>query len=88
MREIIFSEKLHESVEELGGFWVVDRALDMIIDGLALNPYGFHRFENDFCSFRYAVTSRIGDVPPLVFVFSIDHKKNVVIEDVFRHEAY
>ena len=88
MREIIFSEDFEKAADALGGYWVIDRALETVIDGLRLNPYGFNKFENDFVSFRYAITSRIGEIPPLVFTFNIDEKKNVILTHVEAYDVY
>ena len=88
MREIIFDESFDAAAEALGGYWVIDRALEAVLDGRRLNPYGFHLFENDHVSFRYVITSRIGDIPPLVFTFIINDAKDVVLKHVERHETY
>ena len=88
MREIIFAEDFEAAADAVGGYWVIDRALEAVLDGLRLNPYGFPKFESDRFSFRYVITSRIGDVPALVFTFTIDDKKNVVLHHVERHEPY
>ena len=87
-REIIFSEDFDYAVQEVGGYWVVDRALEAVLDGLRLNPYGFPKFENDNYSFRYVITSRIGEIPALIFTFTIDANRNVVLQHVERHEPY
>ena len=87
-REIIFSEEFDIAVQEVGGYWVIDRALEAVLDGVRLNPYGYPKFENDEYSFRYVITSRIGDIPALVFTFTIDERKNVVLQHVERHEPY
>lgn len=88
VREIIFSPEFDDAVEALGGYWVIDRALATVIDGLWWNPYGFHKFESDMFSFRYAITSRMDDIPGLVFTFTIDENKNVVLQHVEEHGAY
>lgn len=60
----------------------MDEALSTIYAALAVNPYAFEKFENDFMSFRYAITKRIGIVPPLVFVFSIGTDGSVYLDHV------
>jgi hypothetical protein len=81
MRNLIESEYFAECVERLGGHRAVDEALEPIIDGLTNDPYGFEKFENDFCSFRYARTRQIeGYIPPFVVVFTINEDKNVFLE--------
>lgn len=52
------------------------------MEALYSNPYGFPKFESDFTSFRYARTKGIRFIPPLVFIFNIDAKHNVVLEHV------
>ena len=81
MRNIIEGPDFATAVEKLGGYRLIDAALEPILDGLSKEPYGFERFENDWCSFRYARTRQIeGYVPALVIIFSIDASKNVVLE--------
>lgn len=82
MREIIESSDFAVAVTKLGGPRAIDRALDLIKEGLYLNPYGFPKFENDWTSFRYARTKGIDFIPPLVFIFSIDNNRDVVLEHV------
>jgi hypothetical protein len=82
MREIIESEAFAAAVAALGGYRAIDRALDLIREGLYLNPYGFPKFENDWVSFRYARTRGIDFIPPLVFIFSIDNNGDVILEYV------
>lgn len=87
MRSIIASEEFTRAVDALGGFRAVDEALDSILEGLSRNPYGFHIFENDHISFRYARTKRTGLVPPLVVIFRIDEDKNVILEHIEEDTA-
>jgi hypothetical protein len=47
MREIIEADEFEAAVMALGGYRAIDRALDLIREGLYLNPYGFPKFEND-----------------------------------------
>lgn len=51
-RQIIYSIAFDQAVDALGGYRIIDRALDTVIDGLYRNPYGFNKFESDFLSFR------------------------------------
>jgi hypothetical protein len=81
MRSIIESEQFAKDVEALGGYRAIDQALEPIIEALMANPYGFERFENDWCSIRYARTRMIERyVPPLIVAFIIDEQQNVVLE--------
>lgn len=81
MRSIVWSAEFARQVEGAGGARLVDEALNPILDGLMRNPYGFHKFENDFTSFRYAKTEAIpGRLGPLTVVFTIDDDKNVVLQ--------
>ncbi|WP_223478812.1 hypothetical protein [Oricola indica] len=82
MRQIIASSGFDEAVIALGGYRAIDLAMEPLIDGLIRDPYGFPSFESDLISFRYVRTKRVGIVPALVFVFSIDGDKNVVLEHV------
>lgn len=88
VREVIFSPEFDQAAEALGGYWIIDRALETVYDGLIKNPYGFHKFESDLFSFRYAITSRIEDIPPLVFIFVIDGNKDVVLQHVEEYASY
>ena len=65
-RQIIYTVGFDRDVEALGGYRMIDVALDTIIDGLYRNPYGFQKFESDFISFRYAITVRTAEMPELV----------------------
>ena len=81
MRSIIWSADFSAQVEKAGGARLVDEALAPILDGLMNRPYGFYKFENDFCSFRYAKTQALlGKLGALTVIFTIDKEKNVVLE--------
>ena len=81
MRQIIWSAEFAAQVEKAGGARLVDEALSPIIDGLMRNPYGFHKYENDFTSFRYAKTEALhGKLGALTIIFTIDEEKNVVLQ--------
>jgi hypothetical protein len=82
MREIIEAESFKQAVRDLGGYRAIDEALEPIIEGLYRNPYGFTFFQNDWTSFRYARTKALESTPPLVVIFTIDDKGNVVLEHV------
>ncbi len=81
MRSIIWSEEFSQQVRHAGGARAVDEALEPILDGLQRNPFGFHKFENDFTSFRYARTDALpGKLGALTVIFTIDEQKNVILE--------
>ncbi len=87
-RHIIFDKSFDAAVESLGGYRAIDRAIDTIIDSLDRNPYAFPKFENDFISFRYAMTKPVDDLPSLVVIFSIGEDKNVTLEHVEENPGY
>jgi hypothetical protein len=82
VRSIISSFEFDQQVESLGGARVLDDALSPLIEALMKDPYGFVLFENDFTSFRYALTRGNALTPPLAIIFTIDENKNVVLERV------
>jgi hypothetical protein len=82
VRSIISTFEFDQQVEALGGAKAIDDALSPLIEALMQDPYGFTRFENDFTSFRYAMTLANALTPPLAIVFTIDENKNVVLERV------
>lgn len=88
MRQIIYSKEFDLAVDAIGGYRLVDMALDTIVDGLNLNPYGFDRYENDFVSFRYARTKPFQHVPAMVFYFQILTNKDVELTHVELFEEY
>jgi hypothetical protein len=48
MRSIRYAKHFDEAVKRIGGYEVVDLALEPIIDAISLNPYGFPIIESDF----------------------------------------
>jgi hypothetical protein len=81
VRQIIEGEDFARSVEALGGYRAVDRALETIIDALMNNPYGFELIENDWCRIRYARTKMIeGYIPALIVAFTIDDQNDVILQ--------
>jgi hypothetical protein len=84
-RQIIYARTFDDGVEALGGYRAVDRAVDTIIDALYRNPYGFHKFESDFVSFRYAITKPLDFIPSLVVIFSISENGDVTLEHIEEH---
>lgn len=86
-RQIIYSVAFDRAVEALGGYRAIDTALDTIIDGLYRNPYGFNKFENDYISFRYAITLATAEMPPLVVIFVIGENGDVTLEHVEEYDG-
>lgn len=82
-RQIIFSRSFESDVEEFGGYRSIDKAISTIEDHLVANPYAFPLFENDFIRFRYALTKRIDDLPPIAIQFTIAEDGNVHLERIF-----
>ncbi|RYC33405.1 hypothetical protein D3273_02720 [Lichenibacterium minor] len=69
-------------MSRLGGYRIIDAALDTVIDGLRRNPFGFDKFESDLFSFRYARTAQMGGVPPLYVIFTIEADRTVTLVHV------
>jgi hypothetical protein len=82
MRQIIFDPAFDAAVDHLGGYILVDEALDPILDGLARNPYGFPSIENDWVKIRYAITRPTAFLPSLVVTFTIEATGEVVLRHV------
>jgi hypothetical protein len=51
-------------------------------------PRGFEIVHTDWGSVRIIHTKAMGDVPELVWYFSIDNEENVVILHVEEYEGY
>ena len=84
--QIIETDEFQAAVLKLGGYRFVDEALATVMDGLMRNPFGFKMIENEFSSFRYAITKRIGHIPPLVVIFRIERPGTIYLEDVFEED--
>jgi hypothetical protein len=82
MRQIIYSKEFDLAVEKIGGYGLVDIAIETILDGLVHNPYGFMKFENDVISFRWAVIRGVPNCPPLYVTFNILGTKDVELTHV------
>ncbi len=81
-RTIIYSKEFDECVARLGGYRIIDVALETVIDGLRRNPFGFDKFESDAFSFRYARTTVIGAAPALYVIFTINTDRTVTLVHV------
>jgi hypothetical protein len=86
MRQIIFDAEFDIAVEQLGGYILIDAALDPILDGLYRNPYGFPMIENDWIRIRYVVTKPTGYLPSLVVTFTIEMNGDVILRHVEEFE--
>ena len=64
MRQIIESEEFAKCVERLGGYRLIDEALDPLIDALTKNTYGFDYFENDYLK-NAAAAKRVASRAPM-----------------------
>lgn len=81
-RQIIEEHSFSDAAMKIGSY-IVDRAMDPIIEALVRNPYGFHSVENDFLRFRYAITKPIGNtIPAMLVVFTIDGDGTVRLRHV------
>ena len=85
---IIETDEFKEAVERIGGYRFVDEALATIMDGLQRNPFGFKHIETPLYSFRYAMTRRIGEIPPLVVIFRIERPETIYLEDIYQEDAH
>jgi len=81
-RQIIYDARFDRAVDELGGYRSIDRAIDTVMEALYRNPFGFKKFENDYISFRYAITKRVDEIPPLVIIFVIGENGDVTLEHI------
>ena len=86
-RKIVFTPECDRAAELLGGYAAIDCTLDPIYDALWRNPYGFAAIESDWYSFRIIHTKPIGDVPALVWTFTIENEE-VTIRHVEVFEAF
>ncbi len=87
-RTIIYSKDFDDCVEGIGGYRAIDTVLETIVDGLRRNPFGFPRFENDALSFRYATTDRLGNIPPLYVIFTVNADRTVTLVHVEEIQSY
>lgn len=90
MRQIIEEDGFTDAVIELGGHRIVDLALSSVMKALMQNPHGFKLQENQFTSFRYAITREVSwpgkEVPALIVVFTISDNGDVHLQHVERYE--
>jgi hypothetical protein len=87
-RRIIYLPEFDEQAKVLGGIQIVDQALRPIVDALERNPRAFRVIETPWFRVRYAATRQVGNVPPLLIIFSIDEDDDVVMEWVETLGSY
>jgi hypothetical protein len=88
MRGIIYDSSFDAAVERLGGYRLVDEALEPILDGLYNNPWGFRYVENDWVRVRYAITKPTDMLPALLVVFRIEHNNDVTMLHAEESDNY
>jgi len=88
MRGIKADPRFKEAVERLGGYRLVDEAMEPIIDGLYRNPWGFSSIENDWFRVRYAITKPTETLPALIIIFQIDPDNDVTLLHAEESETY
>lgn len=81
-RTIVYSPEFEICVAGLSGYRIIDPALEVVIDGLRRNPFGFEKFESDVFSFRYARTAPMHGIPPLYVIFTIEADRTVTLVHV------
>jgi hypothetical protein len=90
MRQIIEEDSFQDAVIALGGYPMVDMALDTIKHSLMRNPFGFTLHETQFTSFRFAITRKLvwasKQIPPLLVVFTIAESGDVHLHHVEIYE--
>ncbi len=86
-RSIIYSQECSIAADRLGGWRQLDTVLEPILDGLSRNPYGYPKYECDWCSVRYVVTIATANIPSLAWYFTIS-KQHVEFKHVEEHEPY
>lgn len=86
-RRIVYSHECDRDVVRLGGWRLLDRVLEPILDGLQRYPYGFPKYECDWCSVRYVITKPLDELPWLVWYFTIEPQE-VTFVHVEEYETY
>jgi hypothetical protein len=88
MRSIRYAPSFDAAVERLGGYRLVDEALEPILDGLYRYPWGFQLIENDWIRIRYAITKPTVNLPALFVTFQIESNNDVTMLHVEKSEKY
>jgi hypothetical protein len=74
--------------ERLGGYRLIDEAMEPIMDGLYRNPWGFYTIENDWVRIRFVITKPTAILPPLIVSFGIEENNDVILLYVEESETY
>jgi hypothetical protein len=88
MRGIRSDSDFDAAVERLGGYRLVDRAMEPIIDSLYRKPWEFNLIENDWVRIRYAITKPTENLPALIVLFQIEDNNDVTLLHVEESETY
>lgn len=88
MRGIKYDPAFDMAVERLGGYLLVDEALEPILDGLYRNPWGFRCIENDWIRIRYVITKPTEALPALLVTFRIEADNDVTMLHAEESERY
>ena len=87
-RTVIFSTSCGVAAQRLGGYEKIDVTLEAAYQALMVNPYGFPKIESDLYRARYVITIEVGDIPSLVWLFTINDQNDVVMNHVERLDPY
>jgi hypothetical protein len=79
MRNINYDPSFDAAVERLGGYRLVDEAMEPILEGLYRNPWGFPVIENDWIKIRYVITKPTANLPALLVAFKIEPNNDVTL---------
>ena len=88
MRSIRAEATFDAAVEQLGGYRLVDEAMEPILDGLYRNPWGFSYIENDWVRVRFAITKPTETLPALMIIFQIEPNNDVSLLYAEESETY
>ncbi|MGH7046229.1 MAG: hypothetical protein ACREE2_07545 [Stellaceae bacterium] len=88
MRGIRADPSFDDAVERLGGYRLVDEAMEPIMDGLYRNPWGFECIQGDWIKVRYAITIPTENLPALLIIFRIEPNNDVVLLHAEESETY
>ena len=72
----------------IGGYELIDSALDTIWDVLRNDPYKLARWESDWFMARWIMTKPFDQVPGLIWLVRIEEGGDIIIEHVEKTEGY
>lgn len=87
-RSLVFAASCDLAAKILGGYERIDTSLEVVMQGLMVNPYAFPRIESDFYNARYIRTKPIRDIPSLIWLFQIEPNNDVLFTHVEEYERY